>query len=416
MMELKKASGICLGKSLLVVGFNSRPIAKSLYRSGFVPYAVDFFGDLDLPLVTAEYAVVAPILAKQLDMKSGSQRSFQEIMVELASAMVEKHPHIKGCFLGSGFDDHPELVEQINSIVPIIGTNAKGIRVSRDFECIRQIATKAGFQIPKTIRVSDSRSMKDLSTPYVLTPTHSSGGLSKRLIQSPLDFQTQAGALSATWRDLIAEEYVAGHPMSCTFIKTGELVKILAINDQVIGESLCHPPGPFYYCGNVTPTRAPENIIKNAQVCCQKLAELLPVQGMNGFDFVGTPNGIYFMEVNPRIPGSLAPIENALDRCILDAVFLPASKLEHIKIHPKYTGIKYILYAPQNIPTEAQKVLRQEKDISDIPSGESIIAKGDPICTVLTRGKMTMETLGRTRQISREIYSKLLKKSVKAVA
>ncbi len=35
-------------KSVLIVGFNTRPLAYSLKNSGYDVYAVDFFGDLDL--------------------------------------------------------------------------------------------------------------------------------------------------------------------------------------------------------------------------------------------------------------------------------------------------------------------------------------------------------------------------------
>ncbi len=391
-------------KVFLVVGYNSRPISNSLYRSGFVPYAVDFFGDLDLSPVTAEYAAVAPVLAQ------APQKSFQEIMLDLAFDLVERHPHIEGCFLGSGFDDRPDLVEKFSAKIPVIGTDAKGIRTCRDFEGVRRIAIEAGFRIPKTVPIRDSTANKLLSLPYVLTPKHSSGGLSKSLIQNAADLQKQVETFGETQNDLIAEEFIDGYPMSCTFIKTGEMVNILAINDQVIGEPLCNPPGSFYYCGNVTPSQAPAEITTQARDSCQKLAELLPVQGMNGIDFVGTSDGIYFMEVNPRIPGSLAPIEISLDRPLLDAIFLPASDLARMKPLPKHVGVKYILYAPLAIPTSMQHYLRHERGICDIPTGERIIEQGEPICTVLTRGTSAIETLGRTRQITREIYKKVLGK------
>ena len=35
-------------KSVLLVGFNTRPLAYSLNKAGYEVYAVDFFGDLDL--------------------------------------------------------------------------------------------------------------------------------------------------------------------------------------------------------------------------------------------------------------------------------------------------------------------------------------------------------------------------------
>ena len=34
--------------SVLIVGFNTRPLAYSLNKTGYKVYAVDFFGDLDL--------------------------------------------------------------------------------------------------------------------------------------------------------------------------------------------------------------------------------------------------------------------------------------------------------------------------------------------------------------------------------
>ncbi len=393
-----------MGKSFLVVGFNSRPIAKSLYRCGFVPYAVDFFGDLDLSLVTAEYAAVAPV------MEPTPQRTFQDMMLELSHKMVEKHPEIEGCFLGSGFDDRPDIVEKLGAKIPIIGNDAKGIQASRDFKGVRELATKGGFRVPKTIQIRDTAAMERFSPPYVLTPKHSSGGLNKRLIQNKQDLQHQVASLDEGENDLIAEEFIAGYPMSCMFIKTGEVVKIFAINDQVIGEPLCNSPGPFYYCGNVTPSRASADIITRARICCQRLAELLPVQGVNGIDFVGTVDGIYFMEVNPRIPGSLAPIEMSFDRPLLDAVFLHSSDLARIKPRSKFFGVKYILYAPRTIPKAMQQCLRHESGIADIPTGEQIIELGQPICTVLNRGTSAIDTLGRTKQISLEIYRKLLDK------
>ena len=34
--------------SILIIGFNTRPLVYSLYQAGYDVFAVDFFGDLDL--------------------------------------------------------------------------------------------------------------------------------------------------------------------------------------------------------------------------------------------------------------------------------------------------------------------------------------------------------------------------------
>ena len=50
-------------KSVLLTGFNVRPLANSLFNAGYEVYAVDFFGDLDLfPFVKDSLIVI-----KELD-------------------------------------------------------------------------------------------------------------------------------------------------------------------------------------------------------------------------------------------------------------------------------------------------------------------------------------------------------------
>ncbi len=44
--------------SILVVGFNTRPLVYSLKKAGYDVFAVDFFGDLDLFPYVKDYIIV----------------------------------------------------------------------------------------------------------------------------------------------------------------------------------------------------------------------------------------------------------------------------------------------------------------------------------------------------------------------
>jgi len=51
--------------SILVVGFNTRPLAYSLNEAGYDVYAVDFFGDLDLyPYVKDSIIIIKTLNTK----------------------------------------------------------------------------------------------------------------------------------------------------------------------------------------------------------------------------------------------------------------------------------------------------------------------------------------------------------------
>jgi len=55
-------------QSVLVVGFNTRPLTYSLNKAGYNVYAVDFFGDLDLYPNVKDCLIVIKELETRYDM------------------------------------------------------------------------------------------------------------------------------------------------------------------------------------------------------------------------------------------------------------------------------------------------------------------------------------------------------------
>jgi len=393
-------------ETVLVVGFNSRPLAKSLTQSGIAVYAVDFFGDWDLSPVTVDYLAANAVLAQNGERGEAVPGRFQEIMVDLAKQIVDRYPAIELCIMGSGFDDYFDLVDEINHVVPVIGNTQDTLRVLRNEATMSTAATEAGFRIPPSMPVSILDAANDVRTPCVLSPDYSSGGLTKILIQNPDELDAQIKALGPERNRFTVEDFIPGRPMSCTFI-AGGVNKIIAINDQLIGEDGCYPQGPLYYCGNVTPSGASPAVIEQARQCCQRLIDSLPIRGMNGIDFVAGKDGLYFMELNPRVPGSLEPIELSLKQPILADIFLESSELESREYTSQRAAAKYVLYAPREVSPSAQHLLRTMAWVEDIPAGESSIHIGEPICTAFATGETPDQARGKGSQLTKEIYEAL---------
>ena len=93
-------------KSVLVVGFNMRPLAYSL------KIAVDFFGDIDLyPNVKDSLVLIKEL---ETDYKS-IKGKYGKLLSEFTLQMLRKYPKINYLIIGSGLDDAYEERETILS-------------------------------------------------------------------------------------------------------------------------------------------------------------------------------------------------------------------------------------------------------------------------------------------------------------
>ena len=88
------------------------------------------------------------------------------------------------------------------------------------------------------------------------------------------------------------------------------------------------------YCGNIVPagiSEEEERIISEISIF---LTRELGLKGINGFDFVLKNNYPYFMECNPRIPGSISASESALNLNLLDLHYLNKSPISFLELLP----------------------------------------------------------------------------------
>ena len=216
--------------------------------------------------------------------------------------------------------------------------------------------------------------------------------------------------------------------MSLTLLYSETTVKAVTINRQLIGESFLFAPHPFVYCGNEVPglfsklNRSSLNPTSGTKNLFSVVKEL-PLSGLVGVDFIlRSDGGVFVLEVNPRVPGSLQCSEMALDTNLMSQ-HLQASKTLGLppfdvvlERDPPYCATKYIVYSPKVIkkfqqgwiPFQSQNVVAGlDRGYYDVPHHGQRFGVGDPLFTIYTRGKTKIES----NRYARDLLARFLKSS-----
>jgi len=388
--------------SILVIGFNTRPLAYSLKKAGYHVYAVDFFGDEDLyPNVDDCIIVTKELGANYHSIKSMYGKFLSKFSIDL----LRKYPHIDYLLIGSGLDDDISTRKLI--LNEIKGDRYKVLSVNNDLEAIKnarnitgvyKILKSKGFDIPHTehFEYYEVRH-QEFQFPFILKKKSGSGGINVYKITNETElasFITTQEMKNFKAEDWLIQEHIEGLPVSCTTISNGNDCEVVSINQQLIGEKIVFAPKDFMYCGNIVPA----NILKEDEKIISEisgyLTRKLGLKGINGFDFVLNNHYPYLMEINPRIPGSIRASECSLNLNFLDLHIRSFYPMEWQNIKKTVSSAKYegfttklIMFAPKEVTTSQIDKINKLEHIHDKSKPIRPILKGEPLCTVLFNSK-----------------------------
>ena len=389
--------------SVLVAGFNTRPIVYSLHIAGYEVYAVDFFGDSDL----YPYVKDCLILTKKLSMNYDLvKNNYNEYLPLLILELLDKYPDLNYLIIGSGLDNGIEeraliLKEIKRKKYKIININneLEVIKKSRNTEFIFNFLKKLGYDVPRTVSFFEVRSqVNELEYPFILKKRSGSGGTNVYQIQNKSDFSFTLNLLNREKfvpKDWLIQEYIEGNPVSCTTISNGVENEIISINQQIIGDNkYLNAPKEFMYCGNVVPAKVFAEERKLIVDISMKLSAELGLKGINGFDFVLRNHYPYLMEINPRIPGSIRASEEAMNINLLDlhVKSFTDKGWEFVKKTLKNTKIenfttKMIFFAPKEIDKNLLNKINDLEYVHDKSEPVKNIYKSEPVCSILFKAK-----------------------------
>ena len=406
-----------MAKSVLIVGFNTRPLAFSLNKAGYEVYAVDFFGDIDL------YPNVKDcmILTKTLNTNySTIKENYSGFLAQFSIDFLKKHPKIDYLLIGSGLDDalkdRKHILDQIahdGHVVFSLNNKIQNIAKARDIGFLYQLLTSKGYNVPKTQTLKDYLIEKlEFNYPFILKKRTGSGGTSVYKINKDIELDKKLEQIPqkelSNW---LIQEYLEGVPISCTVISDGEHCEIISINRQIIGLGNVNAPKQFIYCGNVVPGNirpGEEELVKKISIFLTLKLKLI---GINGFDYVLKNNYPFLMEINPRIPGSIRASEEAMQLNLLHLhvlSFTPSnwnivSKTIRSAQFKNFVT-KLIFFAPKTIGKNKIKKINELEYIHDKTEPMREIHVAEPVCTVLYKDKDFSSSYFEALKIIDKIY------------
>ncbi|GAH60234.1 unnamed protein product, partial [marine sediment metagenome] len=282
-------------------------------------------------------------------------------------------------------------IKKLNRPIRYLGNNNAQIIKSRDILSINSLLDNMGYKVPKTLAFNyDLIDNNLINYPIILKKKQSSGGLNifkinsktqlLNIIKENEEFEKESG----NW---LLQEYIDGIDVSCTTISNNVDIKIVSINEQLIGKKFLNAPSRFIYCGNIVPADLNYSLQYKISEICLKLVRHLKLIGINGFDFVLKEGCPYLMEINPRIPGSINAAEFALNRNLIDEHIncclnpVKEIKISNLEISANFVS-KFIYFAPKLISHQRIEKLKQIKNVEDVPAPGKDIQPYEPLCSI----------------------------------
>lgn len=388
--------------TVLVLGFNARPIVFSAKRLGLKVLVVDYWGDVDIYKYADEVLVVS-----ELDKEPNTVKNHASLFLELAQKLAEKH-QIDYILVGSGFDDQFQVWEELKKIAPIMGNTSENIKKSRDKIRIYREAEKLGIRFPNSIivkSVEDAVEAAELiGLPVVVRPTKGGGGQGIHLAKNIKEVE-EIFQLLSNQRNVMIQEYIRGTDASCSLLSNGTSARVVSINEQLIGLSELGAKD-FIYCGNIVPLKAAEQVYKKIKDASENLIELLNLKGSNGIDYVIRRGEPYLLEINPRFQGTLECVEMVTGLNIVES-HIEACQGILPKNIPKSKGyaVKNILFAKHDFIMPEITI----PDVFDITKPGTVIRRGKPACTIQIHASTRNSALFKAKRLAERIYSKFEK-------
>jgi len=394
-------------QNVLVIGIDATAIATSAKKAGYTVFAADYFGDQDLKQACKNNLSIA----KQKAGKSCGrlETNFSpNTLLDLAKQLLATH-QIDAALLASGLEDSPQVLAELNELVPIIGNSPAVIAKVRDKIKFFNELKKLAIPHPKTMLAKNlkegKQAAKDISYPIIVKPKTGFGGVGIRKAQDESELETVfQQIISSSSEEVLIQEFVPGLDVSISFLSSKDATTVLTLNEQLLGIREIGQKEPFGYCGNIVPASTDNMLLDACRGLVQKIASHFRLLGSNGVDLVISKDRVpYVVEVNPRFQGTLECVERVLGINLVNAHVKACTrgKLSFTERKPTNHCARLILYARQR---SIAPNLRNLKKVRDRPSPGVLIEEGEPLCSIVVEGKMRSAALKKAKMLAERIY------------
>ena len=364
-------------KKLLLIGINTRSMLNSALKLNYELYSTSYFSTSDTPQIKNQ-----KIILEEKDNESSGifEDNFN------SSYILET---------SKDFIDEADYIIPISGISPgefskkdqkkILG-NKDVSQIENKFKFYEKI--KDEFTVPETFLIKDVDEAIEISenkpeVKYIIKPVKGSGGYDINLLNNDSTIQLNDS------ENYILQEYIDGINLSSSILGSKENKKTI-MNSRLLTENDFKNNNSYIYIGNILPLTKEsslsnigniDEINKQMIETSQNLAYKFNLIGSNGVDYILNENGLYVIEVNPRIQGTFECVEKSLQINMLDA-HIKSCMNESVEIpKAKYYSYKKIIYSPCR-----NKYSKIDLDnIYDLPHIGTITEKSEPLLTIIDK-------------------------------
>lgn len=348
-------------RRLLIVGASARAAAASARRAGFIPLAIDRFGDVDL-----------------LEMCERTCR--YEDLSDLPR-LAGDFPACDWIYTGP-LENHPRLLRTLADSHRLLGNPADVAKRVRDPWRLAAEVRATGLNAPDVL----PRGTLPTSGHWLSKPLRSGGGCGI--------FEWE---VEETGADLIAGRHhfqrrIHGTPCSAVYIAANGDAILAGATEQLVGPKW-GAPAEYQYAGSIGPLPLNDESTEQLVGLGVMLAERFHLCGLIGLDFILVGNEVWPIEVNPRYTASVEVIERFASASLLNShvVACRENKLVFDSHSPTTISGKIIVYALCDFVASQEKLSDAHafftgwgSQMADLPPPDTPFKRGDPICTLIS--------------------------------
>ena len=386
---------------LLLIGIDTRSMLNSALKLDYDIYSTSYFSTSDTPAIKNQKIILQESDGESCGIFEDNFNS--ESILEISR----------------------DYIDEVDYIIPISGVSPsdfskkdrKKILGNQDvgdiedkFRFYKKIRNE--FLTPMTFHACDIDEAFEIyknhpDIQFILKPVKGSGGYDVNLLNNGIDIEFGDN-------EFILQEYVSGTSLSSSVLssenetKTVTNTRLLTMND--FGDE-----NSFIYVGNILPLTDKSimsdvedinNINEKLKDTSESLIDKFNLIGSNGVDYILNENGLYVIEINPRLQGTFECTEKTFGINMLEA-HIRACQGEVMEI-PKaqcYT-YKKIVYSPTRMKYRPMDL----DNIYDLPHIGSITEKDEPLLTIID-SDVDFEKLYEKVELTSEIVNKSAKRN-----
>jgi predicted ATP-grasp superfamily ATP-dependent carboligase len=337
---------------VLIAALSGRALAELACKAGYRPLVADLFGDMD----TRRYAEAVRVLRGNL-MQGPEPDDLIGALSDLAQSAEE--PPI-GLVCGAGFEQRPEILDDLASRWPLLGCSADVVKRAKDPASLARLCAELDIPHP-AIRFD--------------APAEPEGWVAKSIGGSG-GWHICDANLHAPKAGVYFQKRVPGKPVCALVGNTGDKAAIIGWSSQWTHPT---PDVPYRWAGAVQPASMAPALQALLARKAIELAVAAGIVGIASLDFLIHGSTWHLLEINPRPGGTLDIFDDGGGR--LFEMHIQACRGRLIE-PPHHRGAQAAMIAFADRDIESMPDLRWPNWCADLQASGTRVEAGAPVCTI----------------------------------